>query len=89
MKIHDCPCHWIWHIERDVDSVWQETTVEELKAIFGINIFMGLNPLPQNKLYRHQNDFFGNSGMGKTMTCRSYQKLTQNLDVSYKANEPA
>ena len=29
-----------------VDSVWQETTVEELKAFFGINILM-----PQNKLY--------------------------------------
>ena len=28
-----------------VDSVWQETTVEELKALFGINNFMGLNPV--------------------------------------------
>ena len=28
-----------------VDSVWQEITVEELKALFGINILMGLNPL--------------------------------------------
>ena len=30
-----------------VDNVWQETRVEELKALFGINILMGLNPLPQ------------------------------------------
>ena len=47
------------------DSVWQETTVEELKALFGIYILMGLNPLPQYKLYWHQNDFIGNSGVKK------------------------
>ena len=29
-----------------VDNVWQETMVEELKALFGINIVMCLNPLP-------------------------------------------
>ena len=72
-----------------IDSVWQETTVEELKALFGINISMGLNRLPQYKLYWHQNDFTGNSGVEKTMTCRRYQKLNQYLHVSNRANEPA
>ena len=48
-----------------VDSVWQETTVEELKALFGIKILMGPNPLPEYKLYWHQNDFNGNSGVKK------------------------
>ena len=38
----------------------QETTVEELKALFGVNIVMGLYPLPQYKLYWHPNDFIGN-----------------------------
>ena len=28
-----------------VDSVWQENTVEELKALFGTIILIGLNPL--------------------------------------------
>ena len=64
-----------------VDSVWQETTVEELKALFGINILMGLYPLPPYKLYWHQNDFTGNSRVKKTMTSRRYQKLTQYLNV--------
>ena len=72
-----------------VDSVWQETTVEELKALFGINILMGLNQPPQYKLLWHQNDLIGNSGVKKTMTCRRYQKLTQYLHVSDRANEPA
>ena len=48
-----------------VDSVWQESTVEELKTLFGINILMGLNPPPQYKLYLHQNDFIGNSRVKK------------------------
>ena len=39
--------------------------LEELKALFGINILMGLNPLPQYKLYWHQNDFISNSGVKK------------------------
>ena len=72
-----------------IDSVWQETTVEELKALFCINMLKGLNPLPQYKLYWHQNDFIGNSGVKKTMTCRRWQKLTQYLHVSDRANEPA
>ena len=72
-----------------VDSVWQETIVEELKALICINILMDLNPLPQYKLYWHQNNFIGNSGVKKTKTCRRYQKLTQYLHVADRANEPA
>ena len=33
-----------------VNSVWQETTVEELKNFYDINILMDLNPLPKHKL---------------------------------------
>ena len=50
---------------------------------------MGLNPLPQYKLDWHQNDFIGNSRIKKTVTCKRYQKLTQYLNVSDRANEPA
>ena len=32
---------------------------EEFKALFGINTVMGLNPLPQYKLYMHENYFIG------------------------------
>ena len=45
-----------------VDSAWQETTVEELKKLFGMNVLMGLNLLLQYKLYWHLNNFIGNSG---------------------------
>ena len=47
---------------------------------------MGLNPLPQYQLYRHQHDFICNSVV--TMTCRRYQKLTQYLHLSDRANGP-
>ena len=49
---------------------------------------MDLNPLPQYKLYWHQNDFIGKSGV-KKITCRRYQKLTQYLHISDRTNEPA
>ena len=62
-----------------VDSVWKETTVEELKAFFGINILMGLRPLPQYKLYWHQNDFTGNSGVKKN---NNMQKISKANSVS-------
>ena len=39
--------------------VWQETTVEELKALLCINILMGVNSLPQYKLHWQQNNFIG------------------------------
>ena len=70
-----------------VDTVWRETTVKGLKALFGMNILLSLNPLPQYKLYWHQNDFIGNSVVKKTITWWRYQKLTQYLHVSDKANE--
>ena len=70
----------IWKKTRNnpdyVDSLWQKTTVEELKALFGINILMGLNPIPQYNLHWLHNEFIGNSGVMKTMTCRRHQKLT-------------
>ena len=71
-----------------VYSVWQEITVESLKALFGINILTGLNPLQQYKLYMNQNDFIGKSGVKNTMTYRRHQKLTQYLYVSDRTNEP-
>ena len=48
-----------------VENVRQETTVEGLKALFGINILMDLNPLLQYRPFWQQNDFFGNSRVKK------------------------
>ena len=47
----------IWRNKNNPDSVdivCQETTVEELKALIGMKILMGLNPLSQYKLYWNQ-----------------------------------
>ena len=56
----------IWRNRNNLDYndiVWWETTVEELKALFGMDILIGPNPLPQYILYWHQKDFIGNSGL--------------------------
>ena len=54
-----------------VDSVWQETTVKELKALFGINILMGLNSQLQYKLYWYQNDEWEINDMQKISKANS------------------
>ena len=66
-------------------SVWKETSVEELKALFCMNMWMGLHPLSQYKLYWYQNDFIGNRGVKKQWHTQDYQKLTQYLHVSDKS----
>ena len=48
--------------------------VEELKALFGMNILIGLNPLSLYKLSWYQNDSIGNIGV-KKMTCSIYMYL--------------
>ena len=53
--------------------------VEELKVLFGMNILMGLNLLPQYKLYWHQNNFTDNSGVKKT---NDMQKISKANSVS-------
>ena len=71
-----------------VHSVWQETTFEELKALLSINILMGLNPLPQYKLYCYQNNVIGNSGV-KKYDIQKIPKPNSESNVSDRANEPA
>ena len=50
------------------DPKWTETTVEELKALFGVTILMGISKLPQVQLYWDSNQFIGNTGIKKAMT---------------------
>ena len=67
---------------------WVDTSAPEIRALFGINIMMGINSLPQYKMYWHKDMFLGNDGIKRTMPISSYEKLTQYLHVSDKASEP-
>ena len=70
-----------------MDSLWYEITDNELRAYFGVNIFMGINELPGYKDYWSRDNFIGNDGIKSTFTIRRYEKLTEYLHVSDRANE--
>ena len=46
-----------------VDNMWVNTSVDEMRAFFGMNIIMGIYNLPGYKLYWHKNSFLGNAGI--------------------------
>ena len=69
------------------DPYWHETTVAEIRALFGVAILMGITSLPQAELYFEKNQFIGNTGIKKTFTVLRYKKLMQYLHVSDRATE--
>ena len=46
-----------------VDNMWVNTSVDEMRAFFGMNVIMGINNLPGYKLYWHKDSFLGNAGI--------------------------
>ena len=70
------------------DPRWSDTSVSEMRALFGINILMGVSTLPQYHLYWHKDKFIGSAGVKDTMTLKRYEKLMQYLHVSDRATEP-
>ena len=65
-----------------VDPHWTETSVEEMRAYVGLNVWMGIHILPQTHMYWSTDDFVGVPGIIKTMTRDRFNKLSQYLHVS-------
>ena len=59
-----------------------------MRALFDINILMGVSALLQYNLYWHKDKFIGNAGVKDTVTLKRYEKLMQYLHVSQRASEP-
>ena len=53
-----------------IDPQWQETSVDELRALFGVTILMGINLLPQVRMYWDHDEFIGNTGIKTTFSLR-------------------
>ena len=58
-----------------IHEKWSETFVVEIRALFSVNIIMGITNLPQYYLYWHHDKFLGNAGIKDTMTQLRYEKL--------------
>lgn len=78
-----------WKIEQkgSEDPVWYDVTENELRAYFGIHIFMGINELPRYKDYWSKDRFIGNEGIKSVMTSKRYEKITEYFHVSDRATE--
>ena len=62
---------------------WVNTSAPEIRALFGINIMMGINSLPQYKMYWHKDMFLGNDGIERTMPISRYEKFTHRHEGAY------
>ena len=55
---------------------WQDVTLEETKAFFGVSVVMGVNILPSISDYWSSNQFLGNEGIQKVMTKNRYENIS-------------
>lgn len=61
---------------------WVETNNEEIRALLGLIIMMGLNPLTDVELFWSTDDFYNNPGISQVMTLKRYKKLIENFHVN-------
>ena len=54
----------------------------EISAFFGLNIFMGINQLPNKRLYWDSNPFLGNAGFKKTIPLKCFELLRRYFYIS-------
>ena len=69
------------------DTKWSETSTDEMRALFGIMIIMGIQYLPQDRLYWDKDEFIRNSGIRKTLTVNRFHKLMEYVHISDRATE--
>jgi hypothetical protein len=58
------------------DTYWEDITEPEIRAFLSINILMGIHQLPQVEMYWSTNQYVGNQGIQKTMTCNRFIKIS-------------
>lgn len=61
---------------------WIETNNEEMRALLGVIIMMGLKPLTDVELYWSTDDFYNNPVISGVMTLKRYKKLIENFHVN-------
>lgn len=67
---------------------WEDVTLQEMKAYFGVLIMMGLNPLPDMELYWSSDRFYNNPEISTVFPITRYKKITENLHLRNNAEEP-
>ena len=74
-------------IEAPVNYDKDGCRVEEMQALCGVMIIMGIQYLPQDRLYWDKDEFTGNIGIKKTFSVNRFHKLLEYLHISDRASE--
>lgn len=67
---------------------WSDTSVDEIKAVFGIMIAAGLHKLPDITLYWSTNPLYRVQPIADIMTMKRYKKLLQALHLNDNLKTP-
>ena len=85
--------YYEWRVEQpdhneNESRTWSDMTDAEMKAYIGMNIYMGVNSLPRYDMYWSKDEFIGNEGIKRVMTCNRYEIISKYFHVSDRRAEP-
>ena len=72
----------------DPPPQWTETTAAELKAFMAIHIFMGINKMPNYRMYWSSDMTFNQAFVSNMMTRNRYEDLSSNFHVNDRTSNP-
>ena len=69
------------------EKFWEDTSVNEMKAFFGIAIMFGILNQPRYRTFWSKDPFLGNPGVQRVFSLKQYSKLSEYLHVSDRESE--
>ena len=75
-------------IQTKADPHWQNTSPEEIKAHFGIRLFMAIKKLPETKMYWSDDAIFGGERVKLIMPRNRFDKISQYLHANDRSKMP-
>ena len=69
------------------DPLWYETTADEIRTFFALNILFGIKQLPEIHAYWSKNPFLGVPEVQKVFSRNRFMKISQYLHLNDKSKE--
>ena len=69
------------------ENHWEETTLNEMRAFFGLAIMFGLMNQPRYRTFWSKDPFLGNIAVQRVFSLKRYSKLSEYLHVSDRETE--
>ena len=69
------------------DPLWYETTADEIRTFFALNILFGIKQLPEIHAYWSKNPFLGVTEVQKVFSRNRFMKISQYLHLNDKSKE--